>query len=374
MTDDNKLLLDIAFSMTRGATPRILERMDELSMSKAEFFDLPTPDLSRRLSLTARHIIRKEERDAAMARARVEMAFVNKNKIRVLALGNEDYPRRLLQCHDAPLAIYVLGNADLNESKAISLVGSRRATPIGTNFTKKIVGDLAAYGLKFNVVSGLAYGIDAAAHAAAIEYHQPTIAVVAHGLNTIYPSQHRNLAKAIIDNGGAIISEYPNGTRPFRANFLERNRIIAALSDVVIVVESEIKGGAMSTANQAFNYDRDVMAMPGRVTDPMSAGCNLLIRKNKASMVTAAADVAELMDWSPKGVKIDFSQRSLFPELSGDEESIYNLLKTSTDPMSLDDIHARLAIPMPSLLSIIGEMEFDGIVAKIPGNRVIPIL
>lgn len=369
MTNDQDLLYDIALSMTHGVNREIVERMRDTALSAEEFFALDTPDLTRRLTLSSRHIIKKDVREEALRAAREELKFIRKNHIRALFYGKEGYPRRLLDCYDAPLMLYVLGNADLDAPKSISIVGTRRATPIGTAFTKKIVKELGEYGITFNVVSGLAYGIDSAAHAAALEYHQPTIAVVAHGLDSIYPSQNRELARAIIANGGAIVTEYPKGMRPFRANFLARNRIIAALSDVVMVMESEIKGGAMSTASQAFAYDREVMAMPGRVTDTMSSGCNMLIRKNKAALLSAAADVIELTGWAPTGIHINTKQRNLFPELTGEEACIYDILRTCEDSMSLDDLHVRLAIPVGELLSILGEMEFDGIISKLPGNR-----
>jgi DNA processing protein len=369
MTNDQEILYDIAISMTRGVTLDIVKRMTEVGLTPTEFFDIDTPGLTRRLSLSSRHIIKNDVREEALSRAREELAFVKKNHIRALFYGKEGYPRRLLECYDAPLMLYVLGKADLDAPRSISMVGTRRATPLGTSFAKKIVKDLGEYGLEFNVVSGLAYGIDSAAHAAALEFHQPTIAVVAHGLDSIYPSQNRDLARAIIASGGAIVTEYRKGTSPFRANFLSRNRIIAALSDVVMVIESDLKGGAMSTAAQAFAYDREVMAMPGRVTDATSSGCNLLIRKNKASLLSAAADVIELTGWAPEGVRIDTRQRNLFPDLTGEEAAIYNVLKSCQDAMSLDELHARLAIPIGPLLSTLGEMEFDGIVSKLPGNR-----
>lgn len=185
----------------------------------------------------------------------------------------------------------------------------------------------------------------------------------------IYPAPHRDLARRIVKTGGAIVSEYPFGERPYRQRFLERNRIVAALADVTVVAESDIKGGAMSTANTAFSYSRDVMALPGRTSDLLSSGCNLLIRKEKAHLITCAADLIELTGWQPLDAKIDTRQRNLFPELEGDPKLIYETLRFSREPMQVDRLHALTLIPISRLMSALGEMEFDGIIIRHPGNR-----
>ncbi len=185
----------------------------------------------------------------------------------------------------------------------------------------------------------------------------------------IYPSAHRELARRIIRQGGAIVSEYPFDSQPYRQRFLERNRIVAALADVTVVAESDIKGGAMSTANTAFSYSRDVMALPGRVTDKLSSGCNHLIRKEKARIITGAADLVELCGWQPLDFKIDTSQRNLFPELEGEPKLIYETLKYEKEPMQTDRLHQLTLIPIARMLALLGEMEFDGIVIRHPGSR-----
>ena len=192
---------------------------------------------------------------------------------------------------------------------------------------------------------------------------------MAHGLNMIYPAAHRDLARRIIHAGGALISEYPFGSQPYRQRFLERNRIVAALADVTVVTESDIKGGAMSTANTAFSYSRDVMALPGRVTDKLSSGCNHLIRKEKARIITGVADLIELTGWKPLDLKIDTTQRNLFPELEGEPKLIYETLKYEKEPMLTDNLHRLTLIPISRLLSLLGELEFDGIVIRHPGGR-----
>lgn len=212
------------------------------------------------------------------------------------------------------------------------------------------------------------------AHSSAIESKVNTIAVVAHGLDTLYPAQHRDLARRIIASGGSIISQYPSGVQPFRANFLERNRIVAGLADATIIIESEIKGGAMSTARHAFEADREVLALPGRATDPISAGCNHLIRTQRASLITSAADLIELTGWQPLGLSIGTSQRSLFPELDGEANVIYEYLRQQPSPRLPDEIHHHTGIPVSRIIALLSDLEFDGVLLRHPGNRYAAIL
>ena len=284
-------------------------------------------------------------------------------------LMDSDYPTRLSVADDAPVFLYQLGQTDLDSRHVINVVGTRKPTPYGIEFASNLVAELAAYFPDLVVVSGLAYGIDAAAHRAALEANIATVGVVAHGLNMIYPAAHREFAREIIRKGGSLLTEYPFGESPYRQRFLERNRIVAALSDVTVVVESDLKGGAMSTANTAFSYSRDVMALPGRITDKLSAGCNYLIRKQKAHIITSAADLIELAGWQPLDLKFDTSQRNLFPELDGDQHLIYEALRYEREPMQADRLHQLTLIPISRLMSVLGEMEFDGIIIRHPGAR-----
>ena len=251
----------------------------------------------------------------------------------------------------------------------VSVVGTRKPTPYGLEFCNRFIDEIGDYFADAIIVSGLAYGIDAAAHKKALDTGLNTVAVVAHGLNMIYPAANRNIAKEIIHSGGSILSEYPFGTKPFKPNFLSRNRIVAGLSDVTVVVESNIKGGAMSTANFAFMYNRDVMALPGRSTDELSSGCNLLIRKNKAHLIESAADFIETTGWLPLDIPVNQKQRNLFPELQGDEKRIYEMLKNNRDPVQIDLLVQQTGISASKLLIILTELEFDGIIMRHPGNR-----
>ena len=363
-------IFKIAISMTRGVNAEVVNRMADIGMSVKDFFELDSTSLSKELSLSRNKIIKHNDRDEALIKSKKEYDFINKHGIKTLYLGDKEvYPYRLSECYDAPTMLYVLGDANLNCDKIFSLVGTRKATPYGANFCKTIISDLKERLIDFSVISGLAYGIDIYAHTACLENQLPTIAVLAHGLNMIYPAAHRSIAETIIKSGGALVTEYSSQEKPHRRNFLERNRIVAGLSDATIIVESDIKGGAMSTAQLAFGYNREVMAVPGRITDQMSKGCNHLIRHNKASLIESAADIMEIMNWSIPDIKIDARQRCIFPDLTLEEELIYNFISRSKTEVSIDELHNHTGIQISKLLPLLMEMEFNGIIIKYPGNR-----
>lgn len=367
--EERNTLFRIALGMTKGMTAPVARRIQETGMSAEEFFGRDSHELVRILGLNGNLRFDDKCRQDALSRAGVEIDFVGRHSIRVYSLLDDDYPWLLREIPDAPVTLYQLGETDLNSPHSASVVGTRRCTSYGLNFSKDFVTDLGGYFPDLNVVSGLAYGIDAAAHQAALDSGISTVAVMAHGLDTIYPARNRDLAKRIIRSGGSILSEYPSGSAPYAGRFLERNRIVAGLSHITVVVESEIKGGAMSTANLAFSYDREVMALPGRACDRMSAGCNHLIRKEKARLISAAADVIEIMDWRPLDVKIEPRQRNLFPELEGTASRIYEILKFESEPIAVDSLFVRTGISIPELMATLTELEFDGIISREAGNR-----
>ena len=355
--------------MTAGINADVVRRMEETGVSIGDFFNLDTAALTNALELGHGMKFERAARDEARIRARREMAFMDRHKIHALFICDDDYPFMLRETPDAPVLLYCLGDPDLNREHIINMVGTRKCTQYGSTWCHKAVEELAAYFPDLTVVSGLAYGIDSEAHKAALENNARTVAVVAHGLDTIYPSGNRDLARRIIREGGSILSEYPSGTTPYPQRFLERNRIVAGLCEMTVVVESPIKGGAMNTANTAFGYGREVGALPGRVSDLASGGCNQLIRKNKATLITCAADVIELLGWRPAGIRVESRQRNLFPELTGDSSRIYEALKFESEPMSVDALHIQTGLPVPSLMSALTELEFDGIIIRLPGNR-----
>lgn len=232
-----------------------------------------------------------------LERAEREMQFIERNHIRTIIYGQEGYPKRLLDCPDAPTLLFQLGNINLDNPHIVSIVGTRQCTQYGRDLVHQFVRELRELVPDVIIVSGLALGIDVESHKAALENQVPTLGVVAHGLDRIYPYQHRPVAKEMLMQGGGIITEYLSGTQPERGNFLARNRIIAGLADATLVAESKDHGGSLVTAAIALDYSRDVFAFPGRSTDDRSNGCNRLIRLNRAGLVTSARDLCESMGW-----------------------------------------------------------------------------
>lgn len=300
-----------------------------------------------------------------MDAAEKEAEYVTKNNIRTFFYLDSDYPFRLRQCDDSPVTFYFTGNCDLNASKILSMVGTRNATPLGKELCDKIISGLAPGHPGLIVVSGLAYGIDIAAHKAALANNLHTIGVLAHGLKTTYPSVHRTTATAIKENGG-LITDFLSDALPERNNFLKRNRIIAGLSDATLVVESGIKGGALITADIANSYNRDVFAVPGRPGDQWSAGCNSLIKNNKAALVENSEDIEFFLNWKPSGAKIPV-QRTLFNEMGDSEKLIYEELNRNGE-MNIDFICRAVEIPVYKLSALLLQMEFNGIIKCYPGN------
>lgn len=367
MSED--LEYEIALSMTPGVTAEVVRHIAASGITVRQFFEMPMAELSLALDISRKYRFQDTARNEALQRARREVEFMRQHSIRALFMLNEDYPYLLREIPDPPIVLYCLGKADLNAQPAMNIVGTRRCTPYGTNFSKTLVEGLAPYFPNLMVVSGLAYGIDASAHLAALEKGVTTVAVVAHGLDMIYPAAHRDIARRIIAAGGAIVTEYPTGTKPFRKNFLERNRIIAALCELTFVVESEVKGGAMSTANQAFCYDRIVMALPGRATDQFSAGCNKLIANQKAYIYTDMPTFLNITGWRPEGLGKIPPDRTLFPELEPDQSKVYEFLQKAGGAVAIDMLHQQLSMPMSTLIGALTELEFEGLILKLPGAR-----
>lgn len=352
-----------------GLTPEMVKAFPEAGIDAETFFTLPDKELLPLFGKGHNGDFGSYKREEALARAEKEWQFMKKHGIHMLYVHDDNYPFRLFEIATSPKVLFLLGNPKISSPHMVSIVGTRRCTQGGMEFCRNFIMELGALFPELWIVSGLAYGIDSVAHSASIEAGRPTAAVLAHGLDTIYPAAHRTLAKEIINRGGTLISEYPTGVTPYRSRFLERNRIVASLSDATIVVESEIKGGAMSTANTAFSYSREVFAVPGRPSDTMSSGCNHLIRKSKAQILTGVSDFLEDMDWRPSGIKIEAKQRCLFPELQGDAKIVYDCLRFQRESLSPDAIHQATTLPIAKVMATLGELEFEGIVTRIPGNR-----
>ncbi len=294
-----------------------------------------------------------------------ESEYVTRNNIRTYFYLDNDYPYRLRQCDDSPVTFYFKGCCDLNAPKILSMVGTRNATPRGKELCENLIGSLAGGHPDLIIVSGLAYGIDIASHKAALANNLQTIGVLAHGFNTMYPSLHTSTAREI-EKKGSLITDFLSDALPERNNFIKRNRIIAGLSDATLVVESGIKGGALITADIAGSYNRDVFAVPGRPGDQWSAGCNSLIKTNKASLVESSEDIEYFLNWKPAGTKVPV-QRTLFNELSDSEKLIFEEVSRNGE-MNIDHLCRAVDIPVYKLSSLLLQMEFNGLIKCYPGN------
>lgn len=303
-------------------------------------------------------------RSAAYERAEKELAFIEKHNIQLLTFSDQAYPRRLKECYDAPWIVYYRGNTDLNASRVVSIVGSRKATHYGRNICNELVEVLTDYDVI--IVSGLAYGIDSFAHKASVNHGIPTVGVLGHGLDQIYPASNRNLAKSMLENGG-LLSEFPSNTKPDRQNFPQRNRIIAGMADVTIVVEAAIQGGALITAEIANNYNRDVCAFPGNVNQEYSAGCNFLIKSHRAHLISRGKDLEYLMGWELVEERQKPLQIQMELSLSPIEKNVHELLKLH-QPLSIDQISTKLNIPQSKLTITLLELEMKGLLIALPGK------
>jgi DNA processing protein len=297
------------------------------------------------------------------ATAEEELKFVEKHKIELLFITDKKYPQRLLHCYDAPTLLYYRGNADLNTSRIVSIIGTRSNTEYGRQITEQLVADLQA--LNVIIVSGLAYGIDAVAHKAAVQNNLPTVGVLAHGLDKIYPSQHKSLAKQMILNGG-LLTEFKKETLPDKHNFPKRNRIVAGMADATIVIETPEKGGSIITAELANGYNKDVFAFPGKTTDIKSAGCNNLIKNNKAILLTNAAQLIEVMGWEERKLKPKV-QKQLFISLNADEKILVDILKEK-DLVHIDEIYLKSGLTSSIVAASMLSLEFENVIASLPGK------
>lgn len=300
----------------------------------------------------------------AFDRAEKELLFAQKHGIKMYFYLDEDYPARLKNCHDAPILLYFKGTADMNQQRMVAIVGTRNATEYGKDFTNKLVEGLAQ--MKATVVSGLAYGIDITAHKACLAADVPTIGVMAHGLDRIYPQVHNQVARKMVVNGG-LITEHISGADPDKENFPKRNRIIAGLCDAVIVVEAAKKGGALITADIANSYNRDVFALPGRINDSFSEGCNMLIKSNRAALIQSVADIKYIMGWDDEKNAGKTVQKQLFVELSPDEKIIFDYISSNANSQ-IDSIVIHSGMQPSKVASLLLNLEFAGVVRCLPGK------
>lgn len=308
------------------------------------------------------HHIKKSDPESL---AQPEIAFAEKNNIQIISYRNPKYPQRLLNFEASPSLLYFKGNADLNAKRMIAFVGTRNASQYGKMMCEKIVHELGPF--EPIIVSGLAYGIDAISHKCALKEGLHTIGILGHGLDRIYPSQNKSVAKSMIDQGG-LLTEFPSNTKPDREHFPMRNRIIAAISDVVIIIESAKKGGSIITAEIANQYNKDVFAVPGKITDQYSEGCNNLIKQHKAHLIQSAADISYITRWEDDETK----QGQLFVDLNPAEQDIYDFIKKQGGA-SLDQIFQATNKTLSECSSNLLAMEFKSVVKSLPGKRYVTL-
>lgn len=308
-------------------------------------------------------LIKNMKDKSVFEKANDELQFIKKNSIDISFFQDENYPERLKHCIDSPVLIFSGGNIDLKNKKIISIVGTRQITSYGTEFCRKLIEDLAP--LDPIIVSGFAYGVDIVAHQFAMEHNLQTIGVLAHGLNQIYPRTHKKYMAKMEENGG-FITEFWSSSNPDKEKFVRRNRIVAGISEATIVIESADKGGSLITANLANDYNRDVFAVPGRVTDKYSQGCNDLIKTQKANLLTSAADLVYVLIWDIKK-KPKTIQKQLFTELEPEEQKIYDFLLKNGKEL-LDIIALECDFPIFKISGTLLNMELKGLIRPLPGK------
>jgi len=308
--------------------------------------------------------------DLALVRAEQELTFIEKNHIRVFCLGQDDYPQRLTECADAPILLYYLGNADLNQQRVVSVVGTRHATTYGQDLIRRFCAELREQCQHVLIVSGLAYGVDICAHRQALSNGFDTIGVLAHGLDELYPPRHRDTAKEMLGHGG-LLTEYMSETRADKLNFVKRNRIVAGMSDATILVESAAKGGGLITARIAQDYNRAVFAFPGAVGASYSEGCNQLIRDNGAALITSALDFVQAMGWQTdtqlRQAKAAGIERMLFPDLSPDEQNVVSQLDEMGD-LQINQLSVMAGLSIGQLTALLFQLEMKGVVRPLAGG------
>ncbi len=293
-----------------------------------------------------------------------EIKFIEKYKIAPLFITDKSYPQRLLNCYDSPVLLYYRGTADLNTSKIISVVGTRNNSEYGKMVCEKLIEEVSEQNIV--VVSGLAFGIDTIAHKAALKNNLQTVGVLAHGLDRIYPTQNKTLAKQMTEQGG-LLTDFISNTNPDKQNFPKRNRIVAGICDALVIMESGKKGGSLITAELANGYNKDVFAIPGKATDTKSEGCNYLIKQNKASLITNATDLIELMSWDLKEKTTKKKQRELFIELTPDEKIIVDILQ-QRESIQIDELYFKSGLSSSAVATALLMLEMQSVVISLPGK------
>jgi len=364
---DKEVFYTIALTQLKGVGPSMARQLYERAGSATALFENRhhlqdvIPDASPKLISLMQAV------DVPLKRAEQELELMSKKSIKCITIKDERYPLRLRECDDAPTVIYLCGNADLNRQHVVSIVGTRRCTAYGRDICRQFIGELKEYDADILIVSGLAYGIDICSHREALANGMDTVAVMAHGLDRIYPAVHRETAIKMTQHGG-LLTEYVTGTTPEKGNFVQRNRIVAGLSDVTIVVESAEKGGSLITANIAHSYQREVLAFPGRIYDEHSKGCNRIIQNEMAHPLRSAEDLFTIMNWKRKGGEPHAVQQQLFVQLNGEERKLIECLKTADDK-PVNQLVSETGMSYSSISVLMFELENKGLVEFMGGAR-----
>lgn len=365
MNNQDNLLYQIALTKIKGVGVALAKTLMQTIGDERAIFKESRSSL-RKIPRISPQIVDAINSASLMQSAEDELDFVVKNNLRALFFMDEDYPQRLTHCVDAPVLLYAKGDTDFNRTKVVSIVGTRNASRYGLQVCEKLIEDLAESHPDIQIASGLAYGVDICAHRAALQNNMSTVAVLAHGLDRIYPFVHRQTAIDMIENG-ALLTEFPSGTNPDRHNFVRRNRVVAGMADAVIVVESGIKGGSLITAEIANSYFREVFAVPGRVTDTYAIGANKLIADNKAILLQDANSLLKHMGWEEEKSLSKPIQKELFVNLSEDEERVFTALN-SGETKQVNMLSIELDIPVSELFFTLLELEMKDIVLALPGG------
>ena len=359
MIQENDLIYKIALSLVKGVGDVTAKKLISHCGSAELVFKENKKSLQSIPNINKKTIdfINSAE---SLKRAEQEIKWMEKNNINHLFYTDKEYPSKLKLCTDSPINLYYKGNINWNHQRFISIVGTRKSTQFGKEFTQNLVTELAKYNVV--IVSGLAFGIDIAAHKAALNNGLDTVAALAHGLDRVYPSQHANVAEDIIKNG-ALLSDYMCGVAPDRQNFPSRNRIVAGISDATIVIESSKKGGSLITADIAHSYNRDVFAVPGKPTDKQSEGCNYLIKNHKAILLHNVNDIVKNLNWDLQEKEV---QQSLFNSLTTEEELIIEVLQEKA--LHIDELKQKLQWHSSKIAKHLLQMEFKDIIIPLPGK------
>jgi DNA processing protein len=365
LMNDTELLHLLALLKVDGVGDIIAKKLLNHCGNAQNVFQLKASKLTS-IDGIGQQLLKKLKDKSVFEKATDELNYIKNNNIQVCFYQDDDYPERLKHCIDGPVLLFYTGNINWNTRKVISIVGTRQITSYGADFCKKLIEDLAP--LNPIIISGFAYGVDIVAHQAAMDNNLQTVGVLAHGMNQIYPKNHKKYIAKMEQNGG-FMTEFWSDSNPEKENFVKRNRIVAGIAEATIVIESAEKGGSLITANMANEYNRDVFAVPGRTSDKLSQGCNNLIKTQRAHLLTSAADVLYILNWelASSSTNDKVIQKQLFVSLEPDEQKIYDYLLHNGKQL-LDVIAIECDFPIFKISSILLNMELKGVLRPLPGK------